>query len=66
MQERGGDQDIATKESLATILEREMINDGDGPLEKETPAVAIHLPNAEAIVPEVTVNSVVGEEEINI
>ncbi len=44
MQERGRDQDMATEESLATILEREMINDGDGPLEEETLGVAIHLP----------------------
>ena len=66
MQERGRDQDMATKESLATILEREMINDGDGPLEEETPGVAIHLPSAEAIFPEVTMDSPGGEEEIDI
>lgn len=66
MQKRGRDQDIATKESLATILEREMINDGDGPLEEETPGVAIHLPSAEAVVPEVTMDSLGGEEEIDI
>ena len=66
MQERGRDQDIATEESLATILEREMINDEDGPLEEETPGVAIHLPSVEAIVPEVTVDSLGGEEEIDV
>ena len=43
-----------------------MINDGDGPLEEETLAVAIHLPNVEAIVPKVKVDSPRGEEEINI
>ena len=35
MQERGSDQDIAIEESLAAILEREMMNDGDGPLEEK-------------------------------
>ena len=43
-----------------------MINDGDGPLDEETSIVAIHLPNVEAIVLEVTVDSPRGEEEINI
>ena len=65
-QERGRDQDIAIEESLATILEQEIINDGDGPLEEETPGVEIHLPSAEAIVLEVTVDSLGGEEEIDI
>lgn len=37
VQERGRDQDIATNKSLATILEREIINDEDGPLEEEAP-----------------------------
>ena len=66
MQERGRDQDIATEEILATILEQEMINDEDGPLEEETPGVEIHLPSAEAIVLEVTVDSPGGKEEIDI
>ena len=66
MQERERDQDIGTEESLSTILEREMINDEDGPLEEETPGVAIHLPSAEAIVPEVTMDTRGGEEEIDI
>ena len=56
MQERGRDQDIATEESLATILEGDMINDRDGPLEEGTPAISIHLPNVEVIVPEVTMD----------
>ena len=66
MQERGRDQDISIEESLTTILEREMINDEDGPLEEETPGVAIHLPSVEAVVPEVTDESLGGEEEIDI
>ena len=66
MQERGRDQDIATEESLTMILEWEVINDGDGPLEEEAPTVAIHLPNVEAIIPEVTVDCPRGEEEIDI
>ena len=66
MQERGRDQDISIEESLAIILEREMINDENGPLEEETPAEVIHPPNVEAIVPKVTVDSPGGEEEIDI
>ena len=37
MQERGRGQDIAIEESLATILEQEMINDEDSALEEENP-----------------------------
>ena len=43
-----------------------MINDEDGPPEEETPGVAIHLPSSEALVPEVTMDSPGGEEEIDI
>jgi hypothetical protein len=43
-----------------------MINDGDGPLEEETLGVAIHFPIVEAVVPEVIVDSLGGEEEIDI
>ena len=43
-----------------------MINDGDGPLEEETPGVAIHLPSAEAVVLEFTVDSLGGEDKIKI
>ena len=43
-----------------------MINDEDGALEEETPGVAIHLPSAKAIVLEVTMDSLGGEEEIDI
>ena len=59
MQERRRDQDIATEESLATILEREMINDEDGPLEEE-------IQGTEAVIPEVTMDSPGGEEEIDV
>ena len=43
-----------------------MINDGDGPLEEETPVVAIHTHNVEDIILEVTVDSPRGEEEIDV
>lgn len=66
MQERGRDQDIATEESFTTILEREMINDEDVPLEEETLAEEIHPPNVEAIVCKVIVDSLGDEEEIDI
>ena len=59
LEERGRDQDISTEESLATILEREMINDEDGPLEEE-------ILDTEAVIPEVTMGSPGGEEEIDV
>ena len=43
-----------------------MMKVGDGPLKEEDPIVVIHLPNVQAIVPEVTVDSLGGEEEIDI
>ena len=43
-----------------------MINDEDGPLEEETLGVAIHLPIVEAVVTEVIVDGLGGEEEIDI
>ena len=43
-----------------------MINDEDGPLEEEILGVSIHLPSAEAAVPEVTMDSLEGEKEIDI
>ena len=43
-----------------------MINDEDGPLEEEIPGVAMHLPSAEVVVPEVTMDSPGGEEEIDV
>ena len=43
-----------------------MINGEDGPLEEEIIGVAIHLPSAKAVVPEVTKDSSGGEEEIDI
>ena len=38
----------------------------DGPLEEDDTIVVIHIPNVEVVILEVTMDSLGGEEEINI